>query len=415
MKEKNMHAGKQVQRIRWAAWLILMCLCTAASAADYAFTQRGQYLAKAADCAACHGDNFAGGVAIPTPFGSIYSTNITPDKETGIGNWSTEDFYRAMHDGITYDGEHLYPAMPYPWYTRMTRDDVNAIKAYLDTLEPVKQENKPTQLPWPFGWRGALAVWNKMYFEPGELKTDPKKSAQWNRGAYLVEGPGHCSACHTPKNMLGADKKNASFSGADSGEHWYAPNLTGDLREGLGRWSAKDIVEYLKTGSNAHSAASGQMADVIKDSTQYLSDDDLNAIAAYLMDMPIRKSERQAFNIDGRRMMRGAALYFDNCTACHLQNGEGQQGVFPSLRNSSVVQAQQPDTLVHLVIEGGKRPATSVKPTVFAMPGFSTKLSDDDIADLLTYLRNTWGNQASPVDAGKVKELRKGLTHGESG
>jgi len=291
-----------------------------AQGTTYSTIERGRYLVNAGDCASCHtaegGKPYAGGLAVPTPFGTIYSTNITPDPATGIGKWSEQDFYKAMHDGIRRDGKHLYPAFPYPWFTKVSRADVHAIKAFLDTVTPVRQQNKPTELPWPLSVREVMAGWNKLYFHEGAFKPDPKKSEQWNRGAYLVEGLGHCGACHTDTNLLGAPKTADKLKGGDFGEHWYAPGLTSNLRDGLGGWSAAEIVEYLKTGANAKSAAGGPMAEVVKNSTQYLSDVDLNAIAVYLKDVPAEQARAAAktTDIDKQAWSRGEALYVDNCT-----------------------------------------------------------------------------------------------------
>jgi len=388
------------------------------SAGDTSYSQiaRGRYLVHAGDCAACHtvdgGQPFAGGRAVPTPFGKIYAPNITPDSETGIGKWSDDDFYKAMHYGIDRDGEHLYPAFPYPWFTRLSHDDVSAIKAYLDTLKPVRNTTRPPQLPWPMSWRGSLAVWNKLYFQPGAFQPQAGKSAEWNRGAYLVQGAGHCAACHTPKNFLGATQAKQSLQGSDAGEHWYAPDLTGDLRDGLGHWSQADIVEYLKTGSNAKTAAAGQMAEVIERSTQHLSDYDLKAIATYLKDMPAPASaHEQESRPDQQVMNNGAGIYLDNCAACHM-DGSGQPGVFPELKGSATVQAEQPDTLIHVVLAGAKKPETEGKPTGLQMPSFRDKLDDAQIAAVVTYVRNAWGNRAAGVSADKVAEVRKGLRNG---
>jgi mono/diheme cytochrome c family protein len=387
-----------------------------AQGTTYTTIERGRYLVNAGDCASCHTDQggqaYAGGLALPTPFGIIYSTNITPDRVTGIGNWSEEDFYRAMHNGIRRDGKHLYPAFPYPWFTKVSRDDVSAIKAFLNTLTPVRQENKPTKLFWPLNEREVVAGWNELYFRDGAFVADPKKSEQWNRGAYLVEGLGHCGACHTATNVLGAAKTTENLKGGDFGEHWYAPSLTGHLRDGLGEWSAAEIVEYLKTGANSKSAAAGPMAEVVKNSTQYLSDSDLNAIATYLKDFPVEKTATQAAEIDKQDLSRGEALYVDNCTGCHMENGEGLTEVFPSLKASSAVQATLPDTVIHVVLAGAKAAATLSKPTGLAMPAFDRKLDDKQIADLVNYIRNAWGNHASQTDAGAVSKIRKDVENG---
>ena len=387
-----------------------------AQGTTYTTIERGRYLVNAGDCASCHTDQggqaYAGGLAIPTPFGIIYSTNITPDRVTGIGNWSEEDFYRAMHNGIRRDGKHLYPAFPYPWFTKVSRDDVSAIKAFLNTLTPVRQENRPTKLFWPLNEREVVAGWNELYFRDGAFVADPKKSEQWNRGAYLVEGLGHCGACHTATNVLGAAKTTENLKGGDFGEHWYAPSLTGHLRDGLGEWSAAEIVEYLKTGASSKSAAAGPMAEVVKNSTQYLSDSDLNAIATYLKDFPVEKTATQAAEIDKQDLSRGEALYVDNCTGCHMENGEGLTEVFPSLKASSAVQATLPDTVIHVVLAGAKAAATLSKPTGLAMPAFDRKLDDKQIADLVNYIRNAWGNHASQTDAGAVSKIRKDVENG---
>ncbi len=381
----------------------------------YSTIQRGLYLVRAGDCAACHtadgGKPFAGGRAVPTPFGILYSTNITPDKDTGIGNWTASDLYRAMHTGISRNGTHLYPAFPYPWYTRVTAADVLAIKAYLDTLEPVRQPDRPNQLPWPFDVRGLLGVWNSMYFDPGTFQSDPKKSESWNRGAYLVNGLGHCGACHTKKNFAGAADSDKPFRGGH-GENAYAPNLTGDLRDGLGGWTGAEITEYLKTGSNDKSSAAGPMAEVVDHSTQYLSDADLDAIATYLKSFQrIRKDDDKSRVTDNDETRHGAAIYADDCSGCHMVHGEGLAHVFPPLKGSAAIQAQQPDTLMRVVLGGAKVPATNVKPTGFAMPAFEDKLDDADIADVLTYIRTAWGNRASSVSTGAVADMRKQMKH----
>jgi mono/diheme cytochrome c family protein len=393
---------------------LALCLVAASAMAQgdtYTTLQRGRYLVAAGDCAACHtaenGKPFAGGRPIPTPFGTIYSTNITPDDDTGIGQWTNEDFYRAMHEGRGPDGKHYYPAFPYPWYTKLSADDVRAIKAYLDVLPAVRQENRNPDLPWPLSVRAGMVVWNGLYFHEGQYQTDTTKSAEWNRGAYLVEGLGHCGACHTPKNWLGAPKKSEHFAGG-YGEHWYAMSLTGDERDGLGAWSPQDIVEYLKTGSTAKAAAAGPMAEVVQNSTQYLNDADLKAIAAYLKDMPSLPMQRaRSTSIDQTAMTRGAALYLDQCTGCHMENGEGLADVFPPLKGTAAVQASDPATVLEAMLNGARVVATKDKPTGLAMPAFGWKLSDGDIADLATYIRNAWGNHASAVSKQQVTRARK--------
>lgn len=383
---------------------------------SYAEVARGRYLVYAGDCAACHtadgGQPFAGGRAVPTPFGMIYASNITPDKDTGIGTWSDDDFWRAMHEGIGKSGRHLYPAFPYPWYTKLTRGDVLAIKAYLDSLVPVRNPNRDPQLPWPLDWRGSLAVWNAMYFKPGVYRTDPAKSAQWNRGAYLVEGLGHCSACHSPKNSLGATERRRAFQGGE-GEGWFATSLTGHPREGLGSWSIDDIVDYLKSGANTHARAMGPMAEVVEHSTMHLSDDDLRAIATFLKDLPAQEvSAPHTASANDDTFKRGRLVYVDQCAGCHMENGEGVSGVFPPIKGNSGVHAHDPTSLARLVLEGAPSARTVAKPEAFAMPGFADKLDDREIADLLTYIRSSFGNEADTVPASKVADVRKEIARG---
>lgn len=376
---------------------------------------RGHYLVDAGDCASCHtkagGQAYAGGRAIPTPFGVIYSVNITPDKDTGIGEWTEQDFYRAMHEGISKDGSHLYPAFPYPWFTKASRADVDAIRAYLATLKPVSQEDTPNKLPWPLSWRGAMFGWNTLYFDKGEYQPDTGKSAQWNRGAYLVQGLGHCGACHTPINALGGSKTSKPFYGGNAGSHWYAPGLGSNLRDGVGGWSVAEIVEYLKTGANAKSASAGPMSEVVMNSTQYLTDADLTAIAMYLKDRPDApsKSPPDTQSLGADALARGQALYIDNCTACHMPDGRGVAKVFPPLTGSAAIQADNPGTVIHVVLAGARMVAPASKPTGLAMPGFGWKMNNHQIADVVNYIRHAWGNRAPLVDADTVGEVRKDI------
>ncbi len=375
---------------------------------------RGRYLTRAGDCKACHtaegGAAFAGGRAVPTPFGTIYSTNITPDKDTGIGRWDAADFYRAMHEGIDREGKHLYPAFPYPWYSRLSRDDVLAIKAYLQTLPAVRQINREPDLPWPLSWRAVMRVWNGMYFDEGTYRPDPQHSAEWNRGAYLVDGAGHCGACHTEKNFAGATDKDNPLRGG-FGENAFAPNLAGGVRDGLANWSVDEVARFLATGSNRHTSAAGPMSEVVEQSTQYLSRQDLLAIASYLKDLPGEHRDPSAARAviagDDERMRRGAALYIDQCAGCHMSGGTGIADVFPPLKTSPSVQAEHADTLVGVVLNGARKPATSTDRTALAMPPFGTKLDDAEIADVVTYIRNAWGNRADTVSAHDVANLRE--------
>jgi mono/diheme cytochrome c family protein len=321
--------------------LLLLGNSAAQAAADkQAFEEiaRGRYLAIAGDCAGCHnapgGAPYAGGLPIETPFGALVSSNITPDRETGIGAWSGDEFVNAMQDGIRRGGDHLYPAMPYTYYNKATREDVLAMRAYLETVDPVRNEVKVNQLPFPFDVRASMVGWNELYFKRGTFGPVAGKSDEWNRGAYLVEGMGHCGLCHTPKNAMGGDETTHSLQGGAL-QGWYAPNLTGDLRSGLGSWSVEEVVAYLKTGRNDVSAATGPMSDVIIHSTSQMTDADLRAIAVYLKDQPAPGGESPKPVSGEDRMMRaGEAIYLDNCAACHTSAGTGVPRLFPALKSS---------------------------------------------------------------------------------
>jgi mono/diheme cytochrome c family protein len=399
-----------------AAGLVFGTATSRARDSSFAQVMRGRYLVYAGDCAACHtadnGAAFAGGRAVPTPFGTIYATNITPDRTTGIGSWTEDDFWNAMHSGMRPDGSHLYPAFPYPWFTKLGRGDVLAIKAYLDTLPPVKQENKAPDLPWPLSWRTSVAGWNTLFFKPGTYKWDPSKSEQWNRGAYLVEGLGHCGACHSPKNTLGAVKTRDAFEGG-SGEGWFATSLRPGTTEGLGRWSENDIVEYLKTGANDHARAMGPMAEVVHNSTMHLRDDDLHAIAVYLRDLPAETGNGKPAAPDRDAVERGRLVYVDQCAGCHMENGAGVPGVFPPIKGNAGVHAHDATSLARLVLEGARSATTPQRPEGFAMPGFEDKLSNREIADLLTYIRTSFGNAAAPVAESKVADVRESIRAGD--
>jgi len=393
-------------RSLWLSPIAVVALAGAASPT----IERGQYLARTGDCVACHtaegGKSFAGGRPIQTPFGTIYSTNITPDRETGIGLWSNTEFYSAMHAGIGRYKKRLYPAFPYPWFTKVDSNDVTAIKAYLDTLPPVRQENKPLQLSWPFNDRKIMIAWNAINFHAGAFHPDPSKSAQWNRGAYLVEGLGHCGQCHSPKNAIGATKRGDPLGGGFA-ENWYAPNLVGDMRDGLGTWSAQEIVRYLKNGSNTIAAAAGPMAEVVRNSTSHLNNADLESIATYLKDMPSKSDVTDVAVVDPSSLANGKKLYTANCIGCHFASGSGVKNAFPRLKASAAVQAEHPETVVRVILEGGQVVTTNQQPLPYQMPEFGRRLSDQQIADIATYIRNTWGNHASAVTAAQVAKIRK--------
>jgi mono/diheme cytochrome c family protein len=412
---------------RWPFALIALLAALVGGAradTDFDRIQRGKYLTAAGDCYACHtpsgGKPFQGGRPIETPFGVIYSANITPDRETGIGAWSDDDFYRAMHEGIAADGSRLYPAFPYPYYAHVRREDVDAIRAYLNTLEPVSKASPRNQLPFPLSQRSVLRAWNWMFFKDETFQSDPNKSAEWNRGAYLVEGLGHCGACHTPKNFLGGDKRSQAFQGADL-QNWFAPNLGPDLRDGLGSWSEQDIVEYLKTGRNKRNNSTGPMSEVIVYSTSQLSDEDVRAMATYLKDLPNQKQDSSARNggettgssgapsISGEVAKAGEAIFVDQCAACHRIGGAGEPTYFPPLKGNAAVQQRDPTTTIRVILQGARSTATAARPTPLSMPAFNWKLTDAQIAAVASYVRNNWGNTAPAVTPDQVKDLRAKL------
>jgi mono/diheme cytochrome c family protein len=375
--------------------------------------EHGRYMAIAGDCAACHtgkwGPPFAGGGALETPFGTLRAPNITPDVETGIGGWTDDQFVDAVRAGIGHGGIHLYPAMPYTYYTKMTREDVVAIRAYLDTLQPVRNLVHADQLPFPFNQRETMIGWNGLYFTPGEFKPDPGKSAEWNRGAYLFQGAEHCGLCHTPKNAMGGDENSRAMQGSVL-QSWYAPNLTGDPRIGIGGWTVDDIALYLKTGRNRDDIASGPMADAVTHSTSHLTDADLRAIAIYLKDLPPGGGVApQPVSAQDPAMQQGQAIYEDQCAACHTAHGDGIIGLFPRLAGTPLVQQSQATSLIRVVLEGARAVATDAAPTGPAMPSFAWKLSNAEVAAVVTYIRNSWGNAAPAVAAGDVGDMRQAL------
>lgn len=371
---------------------------------------RGRYLATLGDCAACHtrqgGKPYAGGEPIETPFGIVLAANITSDPDTGIGSWTDDDFVTALQQGKGKDGVHLYPAMPYPYFAKMSRDQILAIRAYLDTLEPVHNQVETDQLPFPFKFRIGMVFWNALFFRGAAFQPVAGKSNEWNRGAFIVDGPGHCAACHTPKNFLGGDKTGEALQGATL-QGWFAPDLTNDPRSGISDWSADDIVAYLKAGHNQHAAASGTMAQVIADSTSQMRDSDLKAIASYLKDLPApHKSTAQAVAQNDPAMRAGQAIYVDNCEACHAGDGSGVANLIPPLKDSPVAQSEDPTTVIRVVLHGTRNVATAAAPTGPAMPALGWKLTDQQAAAVLTYVRNAWGNAAPAVSAGEVGKLR---------
>jgi alcohol dehydrogenase (quinone), cytochrome c subunit len=385
-------------------------------------TDKGEYVARAGDCVACHsvpnGKPFAGGLKMGTPLGAIYSTNITPDKETGIGNYSYEDFDRAVRQGIAKDGHRLYPAMPYPSYAKITDDDMHALyDFFMKEVPPVKQANQPSEITGVRGWRWPLAIWNWMFMDKGVYQAKSGHDAAWNRGAYLVEGLGHCGACHTPRGWAFQEKAldagSSAYLGGAELDAWYAPSLRGEARTGLGGWSQGDIAAFLKTGHNTKGVAFGSMLDVVNNSTPYLSDDDINAMAAYLKSLPAA-TQQAAYTydnatttaLDAGKVDAGGKLYAGYCLTCHGADGKGQVPFLPPLAGNPVVLDNNPSSLINLVLNGAQTIVVKGTPDSYRMPQYRVQLTDDEIASVLTFVRSAWGNGAPAVSADEVKKLR---------
>jgi mono/diheme cytochrome c family protein len=376
---------------------------------------RGEYLARAGDCIACHttpnGLEFAGGRAMPTPFGNLYVPNITPDDETGIGKWTSDDFYRMMHTGVSRDGALLYPAMPFASYTKVTREDCDAIYAYLMSVPPVRQQNRPHELRFPFNRRDLLLGWRALYFNEGEYVPDPAQSAQWNRGAYLVQGLGHCSMCHTAINRLGGSSESKEFEGGMiPNQNWYAPSLTSNQEAGLGNWSEKDIADLLQVGVSMRSTVYGPMAEVVYNSLQYLSDEDAAAMAVYLKSLPKRDAEAppttQERLVAPEVLEAGRRVYSAQCAMCHGDEGRGHPPKYPPLAGNQSITMSSPVNSIRMVLNGGYPPGTKKNPRPHGMPPFAHILNDAEVAAVVTYIRVAWNNSGTPVTPKQSSDLR---------
>jgi mono/diheme cytochrome c family protein len=373
--------------------------------------ERGRYLALAGNCAGCHtvrgGAAYAGGLGIGTPFGTVYASNLTPDPAHGIGSWSAAHFWRAMHNGRSKDGRLLYPAFPYPSFTRVTREDSDALYAYLRSVPAAATPNTPHRLRFPYDTQAALAVWRALSFTPATFVAHDAESSEWNRGAYLVEGLGHCIACHGARNVLGATQDKRGLSGGlIAGENWYAPSLTSKREASVADWEPRHIVALLKNGMAPGASVSGPMADVVFRSTQHLSDADLSAMASYLKKLPgstpaatPSPTQTPPLRRDGGALERGARIYDQRCAYCHGDAGQGVPGAFPPLAGNRAVNLETPVNLIQMVRQGGFLPATAGNPRPFGMPPFGHVLDDNEIADVLTYVRSAWGNDAPAVTA----------------
>jgi mono/diheme cytochrome c family protein len=384
-------------------WLVSGAVC----ADERSIVANGEYLARAGDCIACHtipgGALFAGGRPMPTPFGTLYSSNITPDPATGIGSWTAEQFYGAMHTGRFPDGGLMYPAMPFGSYTKVTRADSDAIFAYLRSVPPVQRPNRPHDLRFPFDNRSLILGWRTLFFQEGEYKPDPAKSADWNRGAYLVQGFGHCAMCHTPINALGGNSDSKAFEGGlIPMQNWYAPSLTSNKEAGLGDWSIEEIVGLLRTGVSHRGAVYGPMAEVTFDSLQYLDDADVRAMAIYLKSLaqgspPTQPASAVPAPESSLLMAFGQTVYARNCAVCHAADGRGMPPAYPPLADNPSIQMESAVNPIRMVLNGGFPPGTQGNPMPYGMPPFAQTLSDDEVAAVVTYIQAN-ELRTAPVD-----------------
>lgn len=424
---------------RTAGWLVLPCLVAAgalawyvtrqpatpfeqaqAASADAALVSRGEYVARLSDCVACHSlpgkAPFAGGLEMATPLGNIHATNITPDKGNGIGAYSLADFDRAVRHGVAPGGRRLYPAMPYPSYVKLSDDDIRAMYAFfMQGVQPASQANIPSSIPWPLNMRWPIALWNGVFAPTATYVAKPEHDALWNRGAYIVQGPGHCGSCHTPRglafNEKALDESGKPFLAGALLDGWYAPSLRQDHNTGLGRWDEPEIVQFLKTGRNKHAVVYGSMTEAFNNSTQFMADDDLAAIARYLKTLPGDPqrdgSPWQYVTADTRQDVPGAHTYATRCASCHGADGKGQPEWMPPLAGATSALAKESASAINITLNGSQRIVAAGVPDAYRMPAFREQLSDAEIAEVLTYVRGTWGNQGGAVEAKAVGKLRE--------
>ena len=404
----------------WLSSAVLLLACQSLGAAelpslteqlhDPAVIAQGEYLARAGNCAFCHsaadGEPYAGGRALLTPFGKIYTSNLTSDALTGLGEWDFNLFWQAMQQGKGRHGEYLYPAFPYVSFTQVNKEDALALFAYLRTLPAVQQANIEPELGFPYNIRSLLMAWRTLYFSAGEYQPDPSQSDSWNRGAYLVQGLGHCNECHTQRNLLGAmDTKQPLGGGVMPVQGWYAPNLSMQPGGGLEGWTAEDVVQLLQTGMSAKGSALGPMAEVVRNSTQYLTNTDLAAIADYLSSLPAPKQPDVAVAA-ATDLAAGQTLYQQQCESCHGQQGQGVNNVYPALAGNTTVLEPSAVNSIRSVLHGGFAPLTQHNPEPYSMPPFSGQLNNAEIAAVVNYIRQSWGNQAPPINAATVTQVR---------
>ena len=398
--------------LRWPHSELIASSSPAAYAATPANIARGAYLAKAANCMACHtargGQAYAGGRVIETPFGRVLSPNITSDRETGIGAWSADDFWHALHNGKSREGRLLYPAFPYDSYTKMTRDDADALFAFMRSIPAHKLASQPHALRFPFNQQFMLAGWRLLYFKPGVYADNPAENAQWNRGAYLVKGPGHCIACHSSRNTLGASVGGLS-GGMIQTLGWYAPSLTSDAEAGLGSWEVPHIVDLLKTGVSQRATVFGPMAEVVQQSLQHMSTDDVTSMALYLKSLPARPASPRALSArpqSEKVIALGKTLYETHCMECHGADGKGLPPHYPPLDGNRALTMDEAVNPIRIVLHGGFAPVTAGNPRPYGMPPYGHVMKDDEVAAVVSYVRASWSNQAPPVSGVEVNRYR---------
>ncbi|MFP8965039.1 c-type cytochrome [Pokkaliibacter sp. CJK22405] len=374
--------------------------------------KRGEYVMRLGDCAACHtageGD-FAGGYQIGTPFGVLLSSNITPDADTGIGKMTEREFFNAVRQGI---GSHglLYPAMPYTAYAKFSDQDMHDLWAYMSTIKPVKNEiDENAGMSFPYNIRLAMAGWDMLFFKNKGYEQDSGQSEEWNRGKYIVDGGGHCSACHSPRNALGAEVDSKYLQGASLGT-WYAPDITSNPHTGIGESSVEELMQYLHTGANGTSVAGGPMAEAVENSTQYFNEKDRRAVAVYLKSVAASDGVKpQGMTLSQQDKDKGALMYEVNCSACHGLNGEGIKDMVPAFAGNKGIQANNANNLIHAMLEGNRAPHTEAAQTAAGMPSFAWKMDDKQVALILNYVRNSWGNGAQQISADDVASMRAKL------
>ena len=348
-----------------------------------------------------------------TPFGTLYAPNITPDMTTGIGRWTAAEFYTMMHTGRSRDGSLMYPAMPFASYTKVSRSDTDAIFAYLRSIPAVRNPNREHELRFPYNNRGLLIGWRTLYFKEGEFEPEKSKSVEWNRGALLVQGLGHCAMCHTPINAIGGSSAARAFEGGlIPMQNWYAPSLTSNKEAGLGEWAIKDIVDLLQIGVSSRGAVYGPMAEVTYNSLQYLSDADIYAMAVYLKDLPVKDATPAQVdkpgpdNRTGQVGGIGRQLYDSKCASCHASDGRGKPPHYPPLANNQSIEMKSAVNPIRMVLNGGYPPGTQKNPSPYGMPPFAQSLSDDQVAAVVTFIRTSWGNHGEPVTAEQSNAIR---------